>query len=75
VDPSGKYPDAGGSDQEFRAALAARDFRAAVGTLMRQHGTDIYRFCLHHLRDRSPAEDVLQLVFGQLRERPQAISR
>ncbi|HET6981899.1 MAG TPA: sigma factor, partial [Myxococcaceae bacterium] len=65
VDPSGKYPDAGDSDEAFRAALAARDFRAAVATLMREHGTGVYRFCLHHLRERATAEDVLQLVFLQ----------
>ena len=65
VDPSGRDGDAGRSDEEFRRALVAGDFRAAVASLMRRHGTGVYRFCLHLLGDRATAEDVLQLVFVQ----------
>jgi RNA polymerase sigma-70 factor (ECF subfamily) len=48
---------------EALAAAERKDFRAALGLLMRAYGNEVYRFCLGLLHGREAAEDVLQTVF------------
>jgi len=41
------------------------DVRGALTTLMRRHGTAVYRYCREELHDRTLADDVHQQIFIQ----------
>ncbi|HEY0709060.1 MAG TPA: RNA polymerase sigma factor, partial [Polyangia bacterium] len=50
-------------DPATRAPLDEADRRTLLGSLMRAHGDEIFRFCFSMLGDRSLADDVHQSVF------------
>jgi len=54
-----------------RAALQALDNNQsehALRRLMQAYGTEIYRFCYSFMKNKSDAEDMLQLTFMQAYE-------
>lgn len=55
--------DRAADEAAIHDALAARDFRAAVTTLMKLYGQPVYRYCRQMLGDAARADDVHQQVF------------
>jgi RNA polymerase sigma factor (sigma-70 family) len=52
-------------EEQCREALARGEIDCVLTLLMREYGRDLHRYCWGLLRQREPAEDVLQTVFVQ----------
>jgi RNA polymerase sigma-70 factor, ECF subfamily len=63
-------------DRDIARLAAAGNPTAALRTLMRRHGTAVYRYCREALRDRTLADDVHQQIFIQAhRDLPRFVGR
>jgi RNA polymerase sigma-70 factor (ECF subfamily) len=59
-------PRAEDPDRDIVHLLETGDRSAALGILMRRHGTAVYRYCREAVRDSTLAEDVQQQIFLQV---------
>ncbi|TMQ08935.1 MAG: sigma-70 family RNA polymerase sigma factor [Deltaproteobacteria bacterium] len=58
-------PQGSDPDRDIVELIHRGDVRGALTTLMRRHGTAVYRYCREELHDRTLADDVHQQIFIQ----------
>jgi RNA polymerase sigma-70 factor (ECF subfamily) len=65
VEPEGEGVRGEDPDHDIIALIQRGELAAALTSLMRRHGTAVYRYCREELHDRTLADDVHQQIFIQ----------